>query len=146
MTFFNKFWKKARVYYTLSISRGGPRPPGPPLDSPLYLIHNMGPFVRKFFRITYDGGLLQVKISFVYFFSFKPFFFFFFLNFPGGSDRPPLLPPAGAHAPIQNSGGVATPQPPPPCLAPLPFRRAPSDQFLRLLYGGLPGQFFRPIT
>ena len=38
MTFFCKFWKKARVYYTLSISRGGggpgPRPP-PPLDSPL---------------------------------------------------------------------------------------------------------------
>ena len=31
-----KFWKKARVYYTLSISRGGgPRPPAPPLDSPL---------------------------------------------------------------------------------------------------------------
>ena len=31
MTFFYKFWKKARVYYTLSISRGGgPRPPAPP--------------------------------------------------------------------------------------------------------------------
>ena len=30
--FFYKLWKKARVYYTLSISRGGggPRPPGPP--------------------------------------------------------------------------------------------------------------------
>ena len=31
MTFFYKFWKKALVYYTLSISRGGGgRPPGPP--------------------------------------------------------------------------------------------------------------------
>ena len=31
MAFFYKFWKKARVYYTLSISRGGGgRPPGPP--------------------------------------------------------------------------------------------------------------------
>ena len=31
MTFFYKFWKKARVYYTLGISRGGgPSPPGPP--------------------------------------------------------------------------------------------------------------------
>ena len=31
------FLKKARVYYTLSISRGGGggRPPPPPLDSPL---------------------------------------------------------------------------------------------------------------
>ena len=27
---FYKFWKKARVYYTLSISRGGGRAPGPP--------------------------------------------------------------------------------------------------------------------
>ena len=36
MTFFYKFWKKARVYYTLSISRGGAQAPGPPpLDSPL---------------------------------------------------------------------------------------------------------------
>ena len=35
MTFFYEFWKKARVYYTLSISRGGARPPPPPLDSPL---------------------------------------------------------------------------------------------------------------
>ena len=32
MTLLYKFWKKARVYYTLSISRGGPgpRPPPPP--------------------------------------------------------------------------------------------------------------------
>ena len=31
MTFFYKFGKKARVYYTLSISRGGGAwPPGPP--------------------------------------------------------------------------------------------------------------------
>ena len=30
MTFFYKFWKKARVYYTLSISRGGAQAPGPP--------------------------------------------------------------------------------------------------------------------
>ena len=32
MTFFYKFWKKARVYYTLSISRGGggPGPRAPP--------------------------------------------------------------------------------------------------------------------
>ena len=36
MTIFYKFWKKARVYYTLSISRGGGQAPGPPpLDSPL---------------------------------------------------------------------------------------------------------------
>ena len=35
MTFFYKFCKKARVYYTLSISRGGAQAPGPPLDSPL---------------------------------------------------------------------------------------------------------------
>ena len=37
MTFLYKFWKKARVYYTLSISRGGgAQAPGPPpLDSPL---------------------------------------------------------------------------------------------------------------
>ena len=37
MKFLYKFWKKARVYYTLSISRGGgqaPAPP-PPLDLPL---------------------------------------------------------------------------------------------------------------
>ena len=38
--FFYKFWKKARVYYTLSISRGGGGGPGPrappPLDSPLH--------------------------------------------------------------------------------------------------------------
>ena len=27
---FLKFWKKARVYHTLSISRWGPRHPGPP--------------------------------------------------------------------------------------------------------------------
>ena len=27
---FYKFWKKARVYYTLSISRGGGQAPGPP--------------------------------------------------------------------------------------------------------------------
>ena len=31
---FYKFWKKARVYYTLSISRGGAGPRAP-LDSPL---------------------------------------------------------------------------------------------------------------
>ena len=30
MTFLYKFWKKARVYYTLSISRGGVQAPGPP--------------------------------------------------------------------------------------------------------------------
>ena len=31
MTFFYEFWKKARVYYTLSISRGGgAQAPGPP--------------------------------------------------------------------------------------------------------------------
>ena len=30
MTFFYKFGKKARVYYTLSISRGGPGPRPPP--------------------------------------------------------------------------------------------------------------------
>ena len=29
MTFFYKFWKKARVYYTLSISRGGGQAPPP---------------------------------------------------------------------------------------------------------------------
>ena len=34
--FFIIFWKKARVYYTLSISRGGGAGPrAPPLDSPL---------------------------------------------------------------------------------------------------------------
>ena len=27
---FYKFWKKARVYYTLSISRGGGQAPAPP--------------------------------------------------------------------------------------------------------------------
>ena len=30
-----KFWKQARVYYILSISKGGGQAPGPPLDSPL---------------------------------------------------------------------------------------------------------------
>ena len=35
MTFLYKFWKKARVYYTLSIFRGGRGPGPPPLDSPL---------------------------------------------------------------------------------------------------------------
>ena len=36
MTLFINFWKKARVYYTLSISRGGGgQAPVPPLDSPL---------------------------------------------------------------------------------------------------------------
>ena len=34
--FFINFGKKARVYYTLSISRGGAQAPGPPLDSPLH--------------------------------------------------------------------------------------------------------------
>ena len=36
MTFLSKFWKKARVYYTLSISGGGGGGPAP-LDSPLIL-------------------------------------------------------------------------------------------------------------
>ena len=37
MAFFYQFWKKARVYYTLSISSGGggAQAPPPPLDSPL---------------------------------------------------------------------------------------------------------------
>ena len=48
MTFFYKFWKKARVYYTLSISRGGARPPGPPpLDSPLKLQPYRFIFIHK---------------------------------------------------------------------------------------------------
>ena len=39
MTFLYKFWKKARVYYTLSISKGGgPGPRALPLDSPLYFM------------------------------------------------------------------------------------------------------------
>ena len=45
MTSFYKFLKKARVYYTLSISRGGggPRPPGPPpwIRHCMYVIHIM---------------------------------------------------------------------------------------------------------
>ena len=39
--FFYKFWKKARVYYTLSISRGGAQAPGPPLDLPLQYTHHV---------------------------------------------------------------------------------------------------------
>ena len=43
MTFFYKFGKKARVYYTLSISRGGGAGPRPPLDSPLYFYSHLIP-------------------------------------------------------------------------------------------------------
>ena len=42
------------------------------------------------------GAFCRLK-NFVCTFFFQTFFFFF-LNFPGGSDRSPLLPPEGAHA------------------------------------------------
>ena len=60
--------------------------------------------MRKFLCITYDGGLLQVK-------KFCLYIFFQTLKkkkkFPGGSDRSPLLPPAGAHALASVLAGVA---------------------------------------
>ena len=43
------------------------------------------------------GAFCRLKFR-LYIFFFQTFFFFF--NFPGGSDRSPLLPPAGAHAQI----------------------------------------------
>ena len=42
MIFFYKFWKKARVYYTLSISRGGGAGPRPP-----------PPWIRHWYHTTY---------------------------------------------------------------------------------------------
>ena len=59
MPFLYKFWKKARVYYTLSISRGGgPRPPAPPpLDSPL--ITGPAPNFAICSRITNNVDLMQ---------------------------------------------------------------------------------------
>ena len=62
------------------------------------LTHNMGPFVRKFPCITYNGAFCSLKFClYIFFFqTFSSFFFFFFLNFPGGGDGlrlPPLRVP-----------------------------------------------------
>ena len=60
MTFLYKFWKKARVYYTLSISRGWGQAPGPPpLDSPLHM-YDMVKIDTTVFEIVRGGeGLLK---------------------------------------------------------------------------------------
>ena len=81
------------------------------------LTHNMGPFVRKFPCITYNGAFCSLKfclyifffqtffnfsssfffffflLFFLFFSFFSPFFLFLFFNFPGGGRRPTLAPP-----------------------------------------------------
>ena len=58
MTFFYKFWKKARVYYTLSISRGGgdPGPRAPPGFATVY-IHN------KLNIVSYNSACIELLRS-----------------------------------------------------------------------------------
>ena len=54
MTLFYKFWKKTRVYYTLSISRGGGGGPGPRAPPPGFatdLRHDM--IITKRFHVYF---------------------------------------------------------------------------------------------
>ena len=51
--FFYKFCKKARVYYTLSIARGGGRPPAPPGFATDYMYDAMLHYFSKF---CHEGG------------------------------------------------------------------------------------------
>ena len=57
MTFFYKFWKKARVYYTLSISRGGGQAPGPPWIRHCFML----PVLQERMQDFSGGGSFKIS-------------------------------------------------------------------------------------